>query len=352
MTTDAEMSHKILPSADPAWHRSWVEDIIEPALPIIDAHHHLWDLPRGPYLGDDYMGDLLAGHNVVATIYAECTEAYRADGAPALRSVGETEFVARTARAQDAAHPDGPRMALGIVGRVDMENGAAVREALEAHIAAGDGRFRGVRFSTAWDPDPAIRSTIRTPPPRLLYDKQVREGIACLASLGLVLDNWVYHHQLQDVADLAKALPDARIVLDHVGGPLRIGDYANRKEAVYADWLKGIQAVAEQPNVTLKVGGLGMHTIGFDFASRSRAPSSEDLAAAWRPFVEPCIETFGTDRIIFESNFPVDGASASYAVLWNAYKRLVAGASPAEKQAMFHDNAARIYNLDLGERQS
>jgi predicted TIM-barrel fold metal-dependent hydrolase len=188
---------------------------------------------------------------------------------------------------------------------------------------------------------------MRTPPARLLYDPGVREGAACVASLGLVLDTWVYHHQLPDIADFADALPNAPLVLDHVGGPVRVGPYKDRTDTVYDQWLNGIKAVAQRQNVVVKVGGLGMHLLGFGFESRQRAPSSEDLAAAWRPFVEPCIDLFGPDRVMFESNFPVDSLSGSYPVVWNACKRLVSGCSAPEKAAMFHENAARIYSLNL-----
>lgn len=335
----------ILPPGDPVWLASHVEDILDPARPIIDAHHHLWGEPRRPYLEEDYASDLASGHNVVSTVYVDCTYGYRTDGPEEYRSVGETEFATGVAvRSLEGAF-GGVRMCEGVVSRVDLGIGAGAGEILQAHIQAGAGRFKGIRFSSAWDPDPDIRSTARQPPPRLLYDPKVREGAAALASLGLVLDTWVYHHQLEDVAAFAEAFPEMNIVLDHVGGPVRIGRYKSNLDEMYDVWRRGIASVARCPNVSVKLGGLGMHLGGFGFQDRPAPPSSQDLAEAWEPFIAPCLEAFGADRAMFESNFPVDNLSCSYPVLWNAFKRLASGASEQEKTALFSGTAARVYGL-------
>ncbi|MDP3172843.1 MAG: amidohydrolase family protein [Phenylobacterium sp.] len=346
-STPAGSPAALHPTADPAWLASGAEEILEPGLPIVDAHHHLWGPPRGPYLGAELAADIGEGHRVVATVFADCTEGYRTDGPEGLRSVGETEFAAQVAREAEAGAYGGVLLCAGIFSRVEMRDGAAVAEALHAHIEAGQGRFKGVRFSSPWDADPAIRSTARLYTEGLLYDPTVREGIACLAPLGLTLDTWLYHPQIQDVADLAEAFPDTQIILDHVGGPVGTGRYAGKRDEAYAVWRKGVEAVARQPNVSVKLGGLAMELSGFDFHEGPKPPSSQELADAWRPYVEPCIELFGADRAMFESNFPVDKFSCSYGLLWNAFKRLAAGASAQEKTALFSGTAARVYSLDL-----
>ena len=337
-----------LPAGDPAWLARSVEDILEPTLPIVDPHHHLWGPPRWQYLGEEFAVDVASGHNVVATVFTDCTEGYRTDGPEAYKAVGETEFAARVAAQSDRGAFGKVKMCLGIVSRVDLTIGAASADVLRAHIEAGGGRFKGIRFSSARDPDPDVRSTTRTYPEHLLLDPKVAEGVACMAPLGLVLDTWVYHHQLSDVAALAAAFPETSIVLDHVGGPVRSGPYAGRTDEVYAIWKRGITEVARHPNVSVKMGGLGMKLSGFHFEDLPEPPSSQVLADTWRPFIEPCIELFGADRAMFESNFPVDNISCSYQVLWNAYKRLASGCSDAEKTALFSGTAARIYDLPIG----
>ncbi|MGF7172987.1 amidohydrolase family protein [Azospirillum doebereinerae] len=349
MTTETKSgTHAvILPSADPGWLALRQEAILEPDLPIIDPHHHLWDAPRSPrYLAEELERDARAGHNVIGTIFTDCSEGYRTDGPENLRPVGETEFVTAIADrvAVGAYQPAG--LCAGIIGYADLREGAGVRAVLEAHIAAGKGRFKGIRQSTAWDPNPEIRTTIRTPPEGLLRDPTLRAGFACLAPLGLTFDSWVYHHQLGDVADLAAAFPETTIILDHVGGPIGIGPYAGRRDEVFAQWKAGILEVARRPNVSVKLGGLAMRLGGFGFHERPVPPSSEDLAAAWRPYVETCIEAFGPDRAMFESNFPVDQLSCGYAVLWNGFKRLASGASDSEKAALFSRTAARVYGIE------
>lgn len=347
MNNIANAQKSFLPAGDPEWLGSTIEDILDPDLPIVDPHHHLWGAPRSEYLGQQFAADMQAGHNFVATVFADCSEAYRTEGPEAYRPVGETEFAARVGRESDAgAYGDVP-MCQGIISRADLAEGAAVKGVLEAHIEAGEGRFKGIRFSSAWDPSPEVRSTARTPPEGLLREPVVLEGARELAPLGLVLDLWLYHHQLSDAAFLADALPDQPMVLNHVGGPVRIGPYADRRDEVYTVWLDGIRELAKRENMSVKVGGLGMRLLGFGFENEAKAPTSQQLCDAWKPFVEPCLELFGADRCMFESNFPVDSLSCSYSILWNAFKRLADGYSAKEREAMFAGTAARVYSLDI-----
>jgi L-fuconolactonase len=331
---------------DEAWLGRRREEIIEPELPIVDPHHHLWERNQR-YLLDEFRADIGSGHDVRASVYLQCGSMYRADGDPDLRPIGETEFVNGVA-AMSASGLYGPaRVCAGIVGYADLGLGAGVERVLEAHIRAGGGRFRGVRNSSVWDADDSIRTTPRNAPKDLLYDPAFRAGFARLAPLGLSFDAWLYHPQIGDLADLARAFPETTIVLDHVGAPLGIAAYAGRRDEVYAEWSRSIDALARLPNVHVKLGGLGMAIMGFGFHERADPPSSAELATAFRPYVERCIAAFGVERSMFESNFPVDKCYCSYEVLWNAFKRLASGCSASEKTALFSATAARVYRLEV-----
>ncbi|MET4697519.1 L-fuconolactonase [Constrictibacter sp. MBR-5] len=329
-----------------AWLAETREPALEPDLPICDPHHHLWDRRGGHrYMLPDLVADCAEGHRIESTVFIECRSFYRAAGPVAMRPIGETEFVNGAAAMSASGAYGGTRACAGIVGHADLRLGAAVEAVLAAHVAAGNGRFRGIRHSASWDASDAIHDNHTGSPGDVYSDPNFREGFGRLAAHGLTFEAWLYHPQLQEVADLAAAFPDQPIVLNHVGGPLGAGPYAGRRDAVFADWKAGIERVAAHPNVHVKLGGLGMKICGFDFHTRDRAPSSEDLAAAWRPFVETAIEAFGPERAMFESNFPVDKESCGYANLWNAFKRIAAGASAEEKAALFHDTATRFYRL-------
>jgi L-fuconolactonase len=327
-----------------ALHR---EDILEPELEIVDPHHHLWDFARHRYLLHDLLADTGSGHNITQTVFIECTACYRADGPAALKPVGETEFVNGIA-AMAASGAYGPiRVAAGIIGFADLTLGPAVEEVLAAHVAAGGGRFRGIRHAAGWqDKAPEIHNSHTDPPPHLYRDlAKFREGFKVLDRMGLVFDAWLYHPQIDDLIDLARAFPEQPIVLDHVGGPLGLGWYADKRAEIFAEWRRGIAELARTPNVYVKLGGIGMRINGFAFHHRERPPSSQELADAWRPYIETCLAAFGPERCMFESNFPVDKLSGSYATYWNAFKRLAAGASSHEKALLFRDTAKRFYKL-------
>jgi predicted TIM-barrel fold metal-dependent hydrolase len=328
------------------WLATHVEPAIEPARPIVDPHHHLWDRQQR-YLFNELLQDVNTGHNIVATVFLQCASMYRADGDPAYAAIGETEFVNGVAAMSASGGYGKMRACAGIVGHADLQRlGAGVEPVLEAHRRAGGGRFRGIRNSSVWDADPSI-ITVPTPPPRgLLGDARFREGFARLAKFGLSFDAWLYHTQIGELADLARAFPDTTIVLDHVGGPIGIGAYAGRRAEVFEAWRAAIRDIARCPNVSVKLGGLGMKVMGFGFEEKPRAPASDELEQAWRPHLETCIDAFGVDRAMFESNFPVDKQSCSYAVLWNAFKRFAARYSESEKHALFAGTACRVYRID------
>jgi L-fuconolactonase len=334
---------------DPAWLALRQEEIIDPALPICDPHHHLWDFPTSRYLLPELLADTASGHNVERSVFVECTAFYRASGPEELRVVGETEFVNGVAAMAASGRYGKLAACAGIVGYADLTRGAAVERVLAAHVAAGNGRFRGIRHAAGWDASDAVQNSHTQPPPELFRRADFREGFAKLRQFGLTFDIWLYHPQLGDVADLARAFPEQRMVLDHVGGPLGIGPYAGRRDEIFSAWRDAIRRLAGCPNLHVKLGGLGMKICGFEFHKREQPPGSEELAALWRPYIETCIEAFGPERCMFESNFPVDKVSCSYAVLWNAFKRLTTGASREEKSLLFRDTAMRFYRLEAAE---
>src|SRR3984893_15665461 len=298
------------------------EEIIEPDLPIVDPHHHLVDRPEiGRYLLPELLADLGSGHNVTATVYLEWLSMYRATGPAELRPVGEIEFATGVAAMAASGTYGKTQVCAGTVGYADLTLGAAVEKALQAMIEAGGGRFRGIRFITASHPDQAAWGSAVIRPDGLLMDSKVREGFGRLAS------------------------PETQIVLDHVGGAIGLGPYGGKRDDVFAEWSSRIRELAACPNVHIKLGGLGMRMFGFTVHTGELPPSSEELAAAWRPYIETCIAAFGPERAMFESNFPVDKGSCGYAALWNAFKRIAAGYSAAEKAALFAGTARKFYRL-------
>jgi L-fuconolactonase len=330
---------------DQAWLALRQEEIIEPELEIVDPHHHLWDRPGHRFLIDQLLADTSSGHNITETVFIECGSMYRADGPVEMKPVGETEFVNGTAAMSASGQYGSTRLCRGIVGHADLRLGDAVAHVLEAQIAAGDGRFRGIRHSVTWDASDVLSKGRTNSPKGQMYDATWRAGFARLAPLNLTFEAWLYHPQLPDLADLARAFPQTTIILNHVGGPVGIGPYKDTKAETFAQWKAGITEVAKSQNVVVKLGGLGMTFGMFDFYAREKPPSSTDLETAYRPYIETCIASFGVNRAMFESNFPPDGASSSYQILWNALKRLAHGYSPSEKGALFSGTAKRVYRL-------
>uniref|UniRef100_E1THI8 Amidohydrolase 2 n=1 Tax=Burkholderia sp. (strain CCGE1003) TaxID=640512 RepID=E1THI8_BURSG len=327
-----------------ALHR---EPILEPDLPIVDAHHHLWDRQSGRYLTDEFAKDVGSGHRIVSSVYVQCRSMLRQHGPAAMKPVGEVEF-ANGIAAMFASGAYGPTKACdAIVGGADLALGDAIAPVLEAMLHVTGGRLRGIRNPLAWHASPDVSSSPVTPPRDLMSNPGFRQGVKTLAHYGLALDAWVYHTQLTQLYELASAAPDVTVVIDHFGGPLGVGPHANSREQVAAEWRQQLARLASLPNTRIKLGGAGLNVFGFAFASRATPPSSEELAAAWRPYFETCIELFGAKRCMFESNFPVDKGMFSYAVLWNAFKRLAHSMSADEKTALFSGTAAAAYRLRL-----
>ena len=340
------------------------EPILEPDLPIIDPHHHLWDLrpllahfpePDHPFIAaiklspyytfDELHSEVTTGHNVIGTVYMECGAFYDADRDPAFKTVGEVAFVNGVA-AQGASGLYGNyRPCAAIMGHADLTTGDAARPVLEA-LQAASPRFRGIRHAAAWDADPDVLGPPFHAPQGLYCDDAFRAGFRHLGALGLTFDAWLLEPQLDDLISLARAFPEQPIVLDHCGTPLGIASYRGRLHERFDTWREKIRILGTLPNVSVKLGGLAMAFCAMPEQGPAGGTGSEALATLWRPYIETCIDAFGVARAMYESNFPVDRWGADYATLWNAFKRLSAGASADEKHALFAGTAARTYGIE------
>ena len=330
------------------WLALTQESTLEPEIPICDPHHHFWDfrserLPYQRYLLHELAADVNCGHNVRSTVFIEVRAMYRPDGPAEMRPVGEVEFVQGLAAAAATGLYGPCRAASAIVGHADLKLGDRVEPVLEALQAASPNRFRGIRHTVTWDAHPEIENREVE---GVLATAEYRAGAQVLTRMALSLDIGVCFPQLPELAAFAKATPDLTIILNHLGGLTRVGPYGNRDNEVLPAWRRGIAAVAECPNVSLKLGGIGMPRLGFDWHSRARPIGSEELATSIAPVMSYCIEQFGSDRCMFESNFPVDKVSFSHHVLFNSFKRFSKSYSAAERAALFHDTAVRAYRIN------
>ena len=328
-------------------HFQWLEQVreeaLEPDLPICDAHHHLW-LGTGhtgwPYTLPDLHADTGAGHNVVRTVFLECHAQYRKTGPEHLKPVGETEFVAALAK-QSAS--SGQAEISAIMAHADVSLGDRLEETLGAHEAAGGGLFRGVRYITAQ----SEHTPLAMPACANMADAAYLDGVRRLGALGYTYDAMVYHPQLPDLAEVARACLGTPIVINHLGGFLGTGPYQGKREENLEFWRGAMKELASCPNTYLKLGGIGMPMMGFRWDKQERPPTSKELAEPWAEPIQYAIEQFGPQRCMFESNFPVDKRGVGYVVLWNAFKRIAAGYSADEKRDLFHNSAARAYRIGL-----
>jgi len=339
-----------MPYGGNEWLALTQEPTLEPEIAICDPHHHFWDfrserIPYQRYLLHELAADINCGHNLRSTVFIEARSMYRPDGPTELRPVGEVEFVQGLAAASATGLYGRCRAAAAIIGHADLKLGDRVEPVLQALEAASPNRFRGIRHTVTWDPHPEIGNRETE---GVLASPDYRAGARVLARMGHSLDTGVCFPQLPELADFAKALPDLTIVLNHLGGLQRVGSYAGRDDEVFATWRRGIAAVAQCPNVHLKLGGIGMPRLGFDWHTREKPIGSEELAASMAPIISYCIEQFGPGRCMFESNFPVDKVSFSHHVLFNAFKRFSQNHSGAERAALFHDTAVRAYRINEG----
>ncbi|WP_108258407.1 amidohydrolase family protein [Mangrovicoccus ximenensis] len=325
------------------------EPILEPDLPIIDAHHHLFDRHGTRYMIDEFLADMRAGHNVVASVYVEASAFLRREGPEILRPLGEVEFANGVGAMCAGTDFEGPRACAAIVGKADLRAGAAVGELLDRQISAAPDRFRGIRQIVMDHPsDVPFRYFFTGRPPQGIYgDPAFREGFRELAARGLTYDATGFHLQLPQIAALADDFPDTPVIVNHMTVAMGLEMTAEERAALFAEWKAGLAEVAKRPNAVCKIGGLGMPIWGFGFDTRETKPGSKELAAAWRPFVETAIELFGPERAMMESNFPPDARSCGYVELWNALKRITSGCSAEEKAALYSGTAARVYRIAL-----
>ncbi len=318
------------------------EPVIEPELPIIDPHHHLWDLRKFStephasfqekvYLCEEITNDISsAGHNITHTVFAQCGAFYRQDGPEDMRCVGETEFVHGIVAMSRSGSYGATSLCAGIFGAADLRAGDAVEPVLQAHLAASS-NFRGIRSAFPRDLNPTFMA-----------------GYALLDKLNLSFDNYSPDFErLPDLAKLAAAFPDVPVIVNHLGGKI---DPDGGSDA-FEKWRTCIDAVAGCPNAFMKVGGaqqrVGPWEPSFHINQRDEPIGSEELCDLLYPFYIHAIEAFGPDRCMFESNFPVDKESVSYRTLWNTFKRIAtrAGLSESEKAAIFSGTAAKVYRL-------
>ena len=329
------------------WLALTEEETLEPEIPICDPHHHFWDfrtarIPYQRYLLHELVADISRGHDVRSTVFIEARAMYRPDGPEEMRPVGEVEFVQGLAAASASGLYGPCRAAAAIVGHADLKLGDRVAPVLEALQAASPNRFRGIRHIVTWDADPRVESREKE---GVLSTPEFRAGAKVLGRMGLSLDTICCFPQLPEMVAFARAVPEVTIIMNHLGGLNRTGPFAGRDDEVMAAWRGGLAVLRTCPNVLLKLGGIGMPRFGFDWHTREKPIGSEELAAEMAPLMSFCIEQFGPDRCMFESNFPVDKVSFSHHVLYNAFKRFSKGYSARERAALFHDTAAGAYRI-------
>ena len=341
------MADHIEPGTD-QWLALIQEPIIDPDRHIIDPHHHLWESQEEngelwpAYLLDHYLNDSASGHNVTKSVYVECGQ-YGNEGPEHLRPVQET--ITTRQNADRSKSGPGPEIA-GIVAFADLTSGDHLGETLDRHADAADGLFCGIRHSAASAEHPQYLTIPGDAPIGLMADSAYRQGAILLGDRGLPLDCWHYHYQNKAFLELARAVPDTVFILDHFGTPLGSVPYAAERDAIMAQWTQDITEIARCENVIAKLGGLAMPDNGFGWDKAAKPPTSDEIVTAQRDVYLHTIDCFGPERCMFESNFPVDRASLSYPVLYNAFKKMVADFSEAEKDAMFSGTAARVYKLD------
>jgi L-fuconolactonase len=322
---------------DTEWVALTREAPVDPERHIIDAHHHLWGDGQGlgdepAFLHADLLADM-AGHNIVGTVYVECSVSYREDGPEHLRPVGETEFAA--GEALRSATTKAP--ILGIVAHADLALGDAVQEVLDAHAEAGRGLFRGIR---------QLPGGLNSPPRDVLAEPAFRDGVARLGRNGYSLDAFAVFTQLSALAQIARSTPETTIILNHLGMPMYRPGEDNRDD-IMAAWRVGIGEIVACPNIFMKLGGIGMDSqFGMGWTKQERPPTSDAVVAWWGDDIRFCIDSFGPSRCLFESNLPVDRWAVGYTVLWNAFQKIASAYSDDEQDALFTGTARRAYRLD------
>jgi len=330
------------------WLAQVKEEIINPELPIIDPHHHLWNGDNQlagsfPYLIENLSEDTNSGHNIVGTIFMECSQGYYSDGEEKYKPVGETEFVINLIK--DSEKLSKSTNIIGIIGFADLMLGHEVKDVLNTHLSKGEGLFRGIRHAAGWDKNKEIHNSHSNPIENIYHNKSFMKGAEELINLSLTFDAWHYHHQINDLSIFAKKYPELTIIHDHFGGPLGVGPYEGKKEEIFKKWKDDISLLSESKNVYAKLGGLAMPVNGWNFHKQNKPASSDQIVDMHHEYYLHTINCFGVERCMFESNFPVDRRSVSYHVIWNAFKKMVLGYSNEDKKKLFFKNAKDVYGV-------
>ena len=331
------------------WLNQLIEDPILPNIPIIDPHHHLWDVGFGRYYIEELLEDInSSGHNIVSTVYimsSSNTKIYSKDGLEEFKPLTEIEFATSEGKRADLIPNNKVKVNASIVGSVDLTYGNKLKPVLEKAVNISEGRLKGIRMLLASHTDPRISSGAVKSDLGLMLHPNFIDGAKCIQDANLSLDFWIYHTQLNEMEKIARALPDLTIILNHIGGPIHLGEYEGKQAATHREWRSAMMRLSRIPNINVKLGGLGMAVNGAKFHNSKFPPNSVQLSDVWKPWIYETIDMFGFDRCMFESNFPVDKGSCSYGTLWNAFKILATDMSDDEKNKLFSKNAARIYKI-------
>ncbi len=331
------------------WLDQHIEDPISPNIPIIDPHHHLWDVGFGRYYIEELLEDInSSGHNIVSTVYimsSSNTEIYSKDGLEEFKPLKEIEFATSEGKRADLIPNNKVKVNASIVGSVDLTYGNKLQPVLEKAVNISEGRLKGIRMLLASHTDPRISSGAVKSDLGLMLHPNFIEGAKCIQNANLSLDFWIYHTQLNEMEKIARSLPELTIILNHIGGPIHLGEYEGKQAATHREWRSAMMRLSRIPNINVKLGGLGMAVNGAKFHNNKFPPNSVQLSDVWKPWIYETIDMFGFDRCMFESNFPVDKGSCSYGALWNAFKILAKDMSDDEINKLFSKNAAKIYKI-------
>ena len=331
------------------WLNQLIEDPILPNIPIIDPHHHLWDVGFGRYYIEELLEDInSSGHNILSTVYimsSSNTKIYSKDGLEEFKPLTEIEFATSEGKRADHIPDNKVKVNASIVGSVDLTYGNKLQPVLEKAVNISEGRLKGIRMLLASHTDPRISSGAVKSDLGLMLHPNFIDGAKCIQDANLSLDFWIYHTQLNEMEKIARALPDLTIILNHIGGPIHLGEYEGKQAATHREWRSAMMRLSRIPNINVKLGGLGMAVNGAKFHNSKFPPNSVQLSDVWKPWIYETIDMFGFDRCMFESNFPVDKGSCSYGALWNAFKILAKDMSVDEINKLFSKNAAKIYKI-------
>lgn len=331
------------------WLNQHIEDPISPNIPIIDPHHHLWDVGFGRYYIEELLEDInSSGHNILSTVYimsSSNTKIYSKDGLEEFKPLNEIEFATSEGKRADLIPYNKVKVNASIVGSVDLTYGNKLQPVLEKAVNISEGRLKGIRMLLASHTDPRISSGAVKSDLGLMLHPNFIDGAKCIQNANLSLDFWIYHTQLNEMEKIARSLPDLTIILNHIGGPIHLGEYEGKQAATHREWRSAMMRLSRIPNINVKLGGLGMAVNGAKFHNNKFPPNSVQLSDVWKPWIYETIDMFGFDRCMFESNFPVDKGSCSYGALWNAFKILAKDMSDDEINKLFSKNAAKIYKI-------